>query len=190
MHRSGGAAPCGPAAYYTITSHKKTGATMRHSTKLAIIGLAAALLMTLIVGTASASRISISNKNLWRSAFAQFRFGAFGITAFDCELTLDGSFHSSTIAKIHRALIGHLTLASLGRCVTGSATILRATLPWHIAYSGHMGPLPPPRPSLRLVNVSIAAGVGCLLRTTEEAPARVILEPTYEGGGNGNVNIL
>jgi hypothetical protein len=161
---------------------------MHHRTKLAITGLVAALLMAFAAQTASASRLSISRGNLWRAYWPSLRSGAFGITALDCAVTLDGSFHSATVAKVNRALIGHITLASLGRCVTGSATLLRATLPWHVQYGGFMGALPAPRPILRLIGVSYSVNTGCLARTTEETPIRAIAEPTYEGGGNGNVD--
>jgi hypothetical protein len=163
---------------------------MHNRTRLVIAGLAAALLMAFAVNAASASRLSISNQNLSRAYLPSLRFGAFGITAADCAVTLDGSFHSATIAKVNRALIGHISLASVGRCVTGSATVLRETLPWHLQYGGFQGTLPTPKPIVRIVRLSVRLGTGCLMTSTEEAPARGINEPTYEGGGNGNINTI
>jgi hypothetical protein len=163
---------------------------MRTRSKLILTGLAATLLMAFAVNTASASRLSVSNGNLFRAYWPSLRFGAFGVTAADCAVTLDGSFHSATFAKVNRALIGHVTLASVGRCVTGSATALRETLPWHLNYGGFEGRLPTPAPILRLLNAAFRLSTGCLARTTEEAPARGRTEPTYEAGLNGNVNSL
>lgn len=163
---------------------------MPHRTKVAITGLTAALFMMLAVDLASASRLSISNRNLTRAYLPSLRFGAFGITAADCAVTLDGSFHSATLAKVNRALIGHISLASVGTCVTGSATVLRETLPWHLQYGGFLGSLPTPRPIVRTIGISFRLSSGCLARSTEEAPSRGINEPTYEGGGNGNINTI
>jgi hypothetical protein len=158
--------------------------------RVALAGLTVALLMALAVNTASASRLSISHGNLWRAYWPSLRFSSFGLTIVDCAVTLDGSFHSATVAKVNRALIAHVTLSSLGRCVTGSATILRETLPWHLQYGGFAGILPAPSTIQRLVGASWRLSVGCLARTTEERPAVRNTEPIYEPGGNGNINTI
>jgi hypothetical protein len=163
---------------------------MRTRSKLILTGLAATLLMAFAVNTATASRLSVSNGNLFRAYWPSLRFGAFGITAADCTVTLDGSFHSATFAKVNRALVGHITLASVGRCVTGSATVLTDRLPWHLQYGGFLGSLPQPRPILRLVGAQFRLSTGCLTTTTEERPALGIVEPTYNERNNGDANVL
>jgi len=107
-------------------------------TLLTIIG-ATALLGTL-VATASATRLSTSSQTI-RATFARVSFtGAFGTAA--CALTVEGSFHTRTIAKVANALTGLITRATLGACAQGSATILTASLPWHTRYQSFAGTLP------------------------------------------------
>jgi hypothetical protein len=99
--------------------------------------------MSMAVGTASASRLSISNRNL-RIVWRPLRFiSGESEASIQCNVTLEGSFHSATIRKVQNALIGHVTRASVASCGFGtSATVLTATLPWHITYEGFLGRLP------------------------------------------------
>lgn len=119
---------------------------MHARSKLALAGLAAALLMSLAVGSAGANRLSLSS-NTFRAVYTPLRFfGEGGIEAeVRCPVTLEGSFHSTTIVKTPGVLVGAVTKASVGAkstCTGGAATILAATLPWHVTYLGFTGILP------------------------------------------------
>jgi hypothetical protein len=57
-------------------------------------------------------------------------------------VTLEGSFHGRTFAKVVGSLVGHVTRAAVGPCVEGAATVLTATLPWHMRYVAFSGNLP------------------------------------------------
>jgi hypothetical protein len=106
---------------------------------LAVVG--ATVLLGALVSSASAGRLSNSSTTL-RATWARMDFtGGFGTV--ECEVTLEGSLHSRTIAKVARALIGNITAASVSSpCRRGGATILRETLPWHVTYNSFAGTLP------------------------------------------------
>jgi hypothetical protein len=106
----------------------------------ALLVIAVIVVFGALTSSASAGRLSLSSQT-WRSTFSEWRFaGGFGTMA--CALTLEGSLHSRTIAKVANALIGYITRAALGSCTQGSAIILTATLPWHVRYVGFTGTLP------------------------------------------------
>jgi hypothetical protein len=108
--------------------------------KLLLSVAGATVLLGALVATASAGRLSSSSQTL-RATFAAVRFsGGFGTT--ECALTLEGSLHSRTIAKTAGSLIGYITRAALGTCSRGSATVLTASLPWHVRYASFSGTLP------------------------------------------------
>jgi hypothetical protein len=119
---------------------------MHTRSKLVLAGLAATMLMAFAVGSASAGRLSISNQNLRITWNALEFFGEGGIEAtVRCHVTLEGSFHSRTIAKSIGSLLGYVTRATVSpreQCTGGAATILAATLPWHVTYEGFEGTLP------------------------------------------------
>jgi hypothetical protein len=116
---------------------------MRTHSKLILAGLAATLLMSLAVGTASANRLSTSNRN-FRVVWTELILisGEEGTPLLTCPVTMEGSFHSATIAKVIGALIGHVSRATTGSCRGGSATITQTSLPWHVTYEGFTGTLP------------------------------------------------
>ena len=118
---------------------------MRTRSKLILAGLAATLLMSLAVSSASANRLSISNTRA-RIVWTEYVLtsGEGGERLVTCPLTLEGSFHSATIAKVIGALIGHINRASFAEasCRGGRMTISQASLPWHITYEGFAGTLP------------------------------------------------
>lgn len=155
---------------------------MRLRTKLVLTGLLAALTMTLVVTTASASRLSISNRNI-RITWASLDLKSGGSVLEECPITLEGSFHSATIRKTPRALIGFISRASVGICTGGSKTILQASLPWHITYDSFTGTLPRPTGLVLLLHrlnwqVNIF-GVNCLYGEdgVERARATLNIEP-------------
>jgi hypothetical protein len=66
--------------------------------------------------------------------------GRFGTV--ECEVILNGAFHSRSMTKVIGGLIGYITAANASRCSRGGATMLRETLPWHIRYDWFSGTLP------------------------------------------------
>jgi hypothetical protein len=126
---------------------------MRTSVKLCFTALTAAFLLATAVATSSARNFSVSNQNI-RVTWARLDFVGGGRT-IECNVTLEGSFHSSTIAKVARTLIGAITRAKVKRpCRGGEAWTanglethprlgrLNNTLPWHITYEAFAGSLP------------------------------------------------
>lgn len=139
-----------------------------------LLGLAsAAVLLAALVSTASARNYSTTNQSL-RATFREFRFVLPGATT-NCQLTIEGSFHHRTAAKVIGSLVGVLTRVTLGPCASGTATILQETLPWHALYSGFTGALPNittlranlPNAALR---VREAGGIACLARSSVAEP--------------------
>ena len=142
---------------------------------LTLIG--ATVMLGALVGTASANRLSTSNRNI-RATWARMTFsGGFGDVV--CPVTLEGSLHSAVMTKVLHALIGHIsrgTVAS-GSCTSGRATILQASLPWHVTYEGFIGALPNIT-ALRTLVIGAGFqiqeptfGVTCLARTEVGRPA-------------------
>jgi len=142
--------------------------------KLLIATLGAAVLLSALVSAASARSFSTSSQTL-RSTFREVRFTLpFGVT--NCQVTLEGSLHSRTIAKVVGSLIGFITRAILGPCSSGSATILTETLPWHTQYRAFTGTLP----NITSLSVNVIGSsfrvrepgfVTCLARSTTTEPA-------------------
>jgi len=160
---------------------------MRTRTKLTLAGLTATLLMGLAVSAASASHLRVTNQN-FRVTWSGLKFlEEGGGSLVTCPVTLEGSFHSATIAKVLGSLIGVVTRATVGNssCSGGHATILQATLPWHVRYNGFTGILP------NITGVGLAlAGVAfnvevffvnCLYKEngTETAAGTAAVEPAH-----------
>jgi hypothetical protein len=170
--------------------------------KLALaLPIAAAVLAT-AVATAPANRFEIPN---WergiRAAWSEFEF-VIGQAIVRCPVTLEGSFHSQTFAKIARALVGYVTRATVneGACTGGTARALAETLPWHVQYRSFEGTLPViTRISFRLVGARFGAAMEarpCLITTTEAEPATLIATvngtqelSSIEAEGAGGVGI-
>jgi hypothetical protein len=109
---------------------------------LALLGATVAL--GALVGTASARNLSISNQNI-RATWTAMEFSnpSAGVLV-RCPVTLEGSLHSRTIAKVLNSLIGFITRAIVGEgsCTGGTARVRTETLPWHVTYQGFTGTLP------------------------------------------------
>jgi len=109
--------------------------------KLLLATVGATVLLGALISTASARNFSVSNQSIsgmWSSVEFNLPSGA-----VRCHVTLEGSLHSRTFAKVLGSLMGYITKAILGPCVSpGTATILTETLPWHVSYSGFRGTLP------------------------------------------------
>jgi hypothetical protein len=154
--------------------------------------LLAAAATTVILGTlvsgASARNLSVSNQSM-RMAWAIVTLsGGFGET--NCALTLESTVHSRTMVKFIGSLVGYITSAILGRCTSGTATVLRETLPWHIRYSGFGGMLPIITSLYaHVTNFAIRVrelfGVTCLLRSTTTEP---VIETLHRATATGAIS--
>jgi hypothetical protein len=146
------------------------------SCKLLFAAAGATVLLGLLVSSASARNLSVSNQSI-RSTWSAVSFSSVGFFEVRCHLTLEGSLHSRTFSKSIGSLIGYITSAILGPCENGTATILRETLPWHVRYSGFEGTLPEIRSII--VHVTGAAFrissslLTCLTLTSGAEPAIV-----------------
>ena len=114
---------------------------MRTSAKLGLTALMAALLLASAISTASARSLSVSNQN-FRITWSSLEFQSLIIVR--CRVTLEGSFHSRTIVKMARTLIGAITRATVDEldCTNGNGRPRNETLPWHVTYEGFAGTLP------------------------------------------------
>lgn len=110
---------------------------MRISVKLGMSALLAALVLAGAVSTATAGRISSSSQSL-RVTWSSLEIGEEAPAR--CQVTLEGSLHSRSIAKVERALVGAVTRVSFTSCTNGSASA--ESLPWHFSYESFTGTLP------------------------------------------------
>ena len=131
--------------------------------------LCASLLLAAAAGPGSARNIELSNQS-FRITWAPLRFIA-GEGEEICHVTLEGSFHSRTIAKSLESLIGFITRAQVNRCDSPTTTGLG--LPWHIRYAGFTGTLPTVTSiRVKLIDVSVRRDsfASCLYRSTAARP--------------------
>jgi hypothetical protein len=115
---------------------------MRIKPAAALSAAVAIAVMALNVTTATARTLSIGPSQQFRETFNDIE-SSFGEIRNDCRLTLEGSLHARTIAKVAGALLGYITRFATGQCTQGT-TILTETLPWHVRYA------PPAPPTGRL----------------------------------------
>jgi hypothetical protein len=164
---------------------------MRLRCKLLLAGLAVSLLMSFAVGSASANRISVTNKQI-RATWSNLRFADNGGTGrMTCQVTLEGSFHSATLRKIRGALMGYITSAIVHStsCTGGSTTILNESLPWHVTYDSFTGVLPNITGIIILLHslafaVELGFGGPCLYAADATHRARGRVNIGAGGGGN------
>jgi hypothetical protein len=162
---------------------------MRKRIGASLVALSATLTLALAVGSASANRLSYSSqlfRIIWTSLTFSESGGNFPIS---CPVTLEGSFHSRTMAKVTEALVAYINRAIVNNpgCTEGQATILSETLPWHVTFQGFSGTLPAitgVRHYLIGAAFQIEPGLGirCLARSTATSPAAG--DATREAGGN------
>jgi len=144
-------------------------------TKFALAMAGAVLVLAALVSSASAGRLS-STTQIINASWARLNFRG-GLGTVECEVILNGTFHSRTIAKVANSLIGFFTAANVTRCARGNATALRETLPWHLQYSSFSGTLPViSSHSIRIIGESFRVsepvfGVNCLYRTSTTEPS-------------------
>ena len=128
---------------------------MRTNLNRATTAILALLLFTLAIGTASANRLSTSGQT-FRAVWTPLTFASAeeGGIQIRCNVTLEGTFHTTTITKETR-LIGYVTSTSFAHPCEGFGeffmyngterilgTTLGTSLPWHLTYEGFTGTLP------------------------------------------------
>jgi len=115
-----------------------------------LAALVATLALALAVDGAAARNFELSNQH-FRITWTELAFFDQGLAEFValCPVTLEGSFHRRTFAKVVGSLIGHITRAVVreNACrdpagAAASARFLPESLPWHITYAGFSGFLP------------------------------------------------
>ncbi len=149
---------------------------MRTRSKLLLAGLAAALLLSIAVTSATAGRLRVSSTT-FTITWTSLNFSTTGgIGPIRCPVTINGNFHSATINKVTGALVGFVNRATVNGagCTGGRATINQEALPWHIRYRAFRGALP----AITGVDFSTvgakwtaeAAGLSCTTITTAANP--------------------
>ena len=131
----------------------------------ALTTAAATVILAAAVGAAAASQMSTGSQTI-RATWSRLQLSnTFSPEQpVECQVTLEGSFHSNTIQKTRRALIGYVSRSSVNACTTGSATIDQESLPWHLTYESFSGTLPNiTSVALLLVRASFLIGLRELL---------------------------
>jgi len=149
-------------------------------------GACAALILAVAVSPASARSFSLSSQQIgvaWSPL--NFIVGPFESNTIRCTLSLEGSFHTRTFAKVRESLVGYVTRSAIqSPCTNGEFHVLAET-PWHLRYEGFTGALPRITSiRTRLIEFSIwfnsALGPRCLYRSTVTNPAAFTL--SFESG--------
>lgn len=172
---------------------------MQKRTRIIIGGLITALALGAAVGTASARRLATSEQ-FFLSHFRELRFEGNAFANVICDVSIEGSFHSRTIEKVARSLIGYISEARVNRtsCRGGLAWIQSKqergageaeSLPWHILYERFIGALPNiTGMELTLDNALFLlelAGVRCVYRSSTTSPMRGIINREAGGKATG-----
>jgi hypothetical protein len=127
---------------------------MRRSIKLGFATVVAAIMLAAAVGTASAGRLETSSQP-FRVVWTPLTLTAGGLTV-ECPITLEGSFHYRSIAKVIGSLSGLVTRAAVNSAACAGfgrawvyngieetlGTRLTTSLPWHSTFEGFGGTLP------------------------------------------------
>jgi hypothetical protein len=170
---------------------------MRTRSRALLAALATALLLALAAGGASANRLSLSERNFritWAPLTVALQDGPpeddpHLFLPTSCNVTMAGSFHSTTLAKTARSLIGTVTQASVDAdsCEEeGTFEFLDESLPWHIVYTSFEGLLPQiERVNLSIIGLSVSVAYSpffCLIRSTSTEPSGWELALSDEDG--------
>jgi hypothetical protein len=108
--------------------------------KLVSTALLAALALSAAFSTATARIFSFSNQNI-RATWASLEFQSIEGN-IRCPVTLEGSFHARTLAKVRGTLMGSITRAFVRETSCNGGRFLPKELPWHLTYESFVGALP------------------------------------------------
>jgi len=155
--------------------------------------VASIALLGAVAASGSARSLSLSSRT-FRATFLEMTFreeAEGGIAEVECPVTLEGSLHSSTIAKVVGTLIGYITRVENipAACTGGSMVLLSTTLPWHIRYESFAGTLPTiTSVTVQLIGFSFLMRVStlfgvveCLYRSTATTPTTMALNRNAAG---------
>lgn len=110
--------------------------------KLLLATLGAMAMLGMLAGAASARSFSSSTQT-FRVTWHEFEISdESGAVSAICPLTLEGSFHARTYAKVAGALVGYINRAGLASTCPFEFRLLTETLPWHVRYRLFSGVLP------------------------------------------------
>jgi len=160
---------------------------MRTIVKPVLVALTAAALLASVVGAASARNFSFTTRNL-RAVFTPVTYAEpFNFYNIRCNVTMEGSLHETTAAKVLETLIGYVTRAIASHpCAGGESWAWNGTegaltgnvnsLPWHIRYAGFTGTLPNIATiRINLIRPKFSINNGICLGTYQPAVQRFIL---------------
>jgi hypothetical protein len=139
------------------------GISMSSWSKPFLAALATAAFFAALAASASARNFSLTNRNIrvvWEAARPiEFLVGGLGTTV-RCRVTLEGSFHCATFAKIAEALVGYISRATIEQetCrepMGTKAEITQTSLPWHLRYVSFSGTLPRVNPRIKFMGARL-----------------------------------
>jgi len=153
---------------------------MRRTVRSSLPGCAVALMLLLVmVQDAAANKLWMTGGSQFRITWAPLQISPPLLERVRCSVSMEGSFHSTTMRKVSRSLVGLVTRFTSAACTGGTVTVLNGTLPWHVQYETYSGSLPTITAlNLRLIGLSLgvtASGVACLFRATESGPLGLIV---------------
>lgn len=114
---------------------------MRTHCRLTLAGMAAGLLLSIAVGGAAANRLSVTNRS-FTATWTPLEIQAERFRTIQCNVVLEGSFHSASFAKTSGLLVGFVTRGTTELCTEGAFIVSATSLPWHVRYRGFSGTLP------------------------------------------------
>lgn len=158
---------------------------VRTQVKLLPAALIATFALALCAGGASASRLAFSAGD-FRFTWTPMRIGYAEITP-RCNVTMAGSFHSTTVAKTANLRVGFITTASVqSENFCEVFTVATETLPWDLRYVSFGESLPRiSSVQFKIVNLGMRyeiSGVRCFARTKEAEPLLVAMARNTETG--------
>lgn len=113
---------------------------MRTIARFGLVVPVAVLLLASGLSAASARNFELSTQRI-RVTWSRLEFGT-SLFTLRCQATLEGSFHSRTVAKVAGTLIGAITRVNIKSESCGEIRTAVRALPWHITYEGFTGTLP------------------------------------------------
>lgn len=156
-------------------------------------------LLTLQVSAASAAHIRVNNAERGiRIVWTPLTFELGEVASIvRCNTTLEGTFSTSTFAKVLFVRIGYIARAAVQATGCTGGTVRALALPWEFELYGFAGSLPAITGlgfNIKGASFSIfptALGFECLMASGQEPiPLRVIANLTEAGGGKRRIDTV